>query len=85
MATEETKAPATQEHPPWLTRMNIKLAVWLVCVISAVIIIVQNWGEVDIQLLFVKVHTSQSLLLVLMLVIGFILGLTVCVSRKKIS
>jgi uncharacterized integral membrane protein len=83
MATEEAKTPATQEHPPWLTRQNIKLAVWLVFLISAVIIVVQNWDPVKTKLLFIEVEVSQSLLLILMLVIGFILGLTVRVSRKK--
>jgi uncharacterized integral membrane protein len=85
MATEETKTPATQEPPPWLTRQNIKLAVWLAFLISAVVIVVQNWDPVKTKLLFIEVETSQSLLLILMLVIGLVLGLTLRLSRKKKS
>jgi uncharacterized integral membrane protein len=82
MSPEEPKPPVTQEHPPWLTRQNIKLAVWIVFLVSAVIIIVQNWGDTTLQLLFFKdVKAPQSLLLILMMVIGFLLGLTVRFGR----
>jgi hypothetical protein len=85
MSPEEPKAPVTQEHPPWLTRQNIKLAILLLCVASAVIIVVQNWDPVKTKLLFIEVNTSQSLLLILMLFIGFVLGLTVRLGRRKKS
>jgi hypothetical protein len=83
MSAEAPQSPSTQPPESLLTRRNIKIAVWLLCVIVAVIIVVQNWGDVETHLLFITITTSQSLLLVLMLAIGFAMGLTVRFSRRK--
>jgi uncharacterized integral membrane protein len=83
MSTKGTETSAGKPLPPWLTRRNIKIAVWVVLLAAVGIIVWQNWISVDMPILFINIHMPQSLLLVLMLVIGFVLGLTVRFRRKS--
>jgi uncharacterized integral membrane protein len=54
--------------------MQIKLVVTLILAGMAVLFIFQNVAAVEIQLLFWSIQISRSLLMILMLVIGMLMG-----------
>ena len=83
MSTQGSQPPSPTQHPPWLTRRNIKLAVWILCAVAALIILWQNWVTTDCPVLFFTITMPRSLLLILMLAIGFVLGLTLRFTRHK--
>jgi uncharacterized integral membrane protein len=68
--------------PSWLSRRSTKIAIWIVLLVAAGIIVWQNWITVETPVLFITLQMPRSLLLVLMMVIGFVLGVTVRLRSK---
>ena len=58
----------------WSPR-NLKILVWCAVVAVVGIVIWQNWGEVDTPILFMTISMPRSLFMLLMLAVGFLIGI----------
>jgi uncharacterized integral membrane protein len=55
---------------------RVKIVVWIVAIVVAAITIMQNWGSIDTQILFFKITLPRVVFVTLLLLVGFLLGLT---------
>jgi uncharacterized integral membrane protein len=87
MSTQGTAGPGAgspaHNLPPWLTRRRLKIAICVVCLTLVAIVVWQNWVVADAHFLFMTIQMPRSLLMILTLLVGFILGLTVRFSRRN--
>lgn len=60
-----------------LTRRNLRIGVIAVSVIVVLIVLLQNTDPVQTRILFATVSMPRAVLLVVMLALGFVLGLLV--------
>jgi uncharacterized integral membrane protein len=75
MDIQET-TPSSEKKPGgyWTVR-NFRILVWFAIVALAGIVVWQNWGEVDTPVLFMTIRMPRSLLMLLMLAAGFLIGI----------
>ena len=71
--------PITSPKPSLLSKLltgrAIRIWCWLALAILAVVVLWQNWGEVETPILFMTVSMPRSLFILAMLGTGFLLGL----------
>lgn len=65
-----------------LTRRNIKIAAIAVAVVVVLILILQNTEDVRTRILFAEITMPRAVLLVVMLAIGFVLGLLTALRTR---
>lgn len=66
-----------------LTRRNLRIGVIAVSVIVVLIVLLQNTDPVQTRILFATVSMPRAVLLVVMLALGFVLGLLVRIRPHK--
>lgn len=66
-----------------LTKRNVKIAAIAVAVIVVLILILQNTEPVATRILFATIEMPRAVLLVVMLAIGFVLGLLTALRSRS--
>ncbi len=66
-----------------LTRRNLRIGVIAVSVIVVLIVILQNTDPVQTRILFATVTMPRAVLLVVMLALGFVVGLLTRIRPRR--
>ncbi len=64
---------------------KIKIGILAVLVVIALIVVFQNWSEIEVKLLFVTVAMPQAVFFLGTLGLGFVIGLTTSAIWKMQS
>ena len=75
MDSQETTPSSEKKPSTYWTARNLRILIWCAVVAVAGIVVWQNWGEVNTPVLFMTIRMPRSLLMLLMLVTGFLLGI----------
>ena len=76
MQSESSQSVSSGPQQHFLTARKVKIIIWAIAVILAVIVIWQNWEPVDTPILFMTVTMPRSLFIIFVMLIGFVIGLS---------
>lgn len=68
-----------------LTKRNIRIALIALSVVVVLVLILQNTEDVQTRILFATVTMPHAVLLVVMLAIGFVLGLLTAMRTRPVG
>jgi uncharacterized integral membrane protein len=64
-------------------RMKQKTIIILVLIVLAFVILIQNTQVVEVQIFFWKIAMSRIIMIAFMLIVGFVVGYLVAMTKKK--
>jgi uncharacterized integral membrane protein len=63
--------------------MKQKTIVILILIVLAFVILIQNTQVVEVQIFFWKIAMSRIIMITFMLIVGFVIGYLVAMTKKK--
>lgn len=64
-------------------RMKQKTIIILILIVLAFVILIQNTQVVEVQIFFWKIAMSRIIMIAFMLIVGFVVGYLVAMTKKK--